>query len=159
MKVVPLTVWLWLVFLAVPAGSVFAQAASSGEPDPAVPDASSPAAKPPVVDPTKLPVSLGRIRLELAEKPATKTSGLKIQETIEVVGVAPKVQLWNPETAKLATGPVPWGAPTHRDFIDLVTPQEFKNYPMDMNALVQWLLQHLADKTGKKDGTDSKSTE
>ena len=104
------------------------------------------------VDPAKLPVSLERIRLELAVKPATKTSGLKIQETIEVVGVAPKLELWDPETAKLATGPVPYGAPTHRDFINLVTPQEFKNYPMDINALIQWLLQHLADKTSKGDG-------
>ncbi len=105
------------------------------------------------IDGAKLPVSLERIRLELADKPATKTSGLKIQETIEVVGVAPKtMELWNPETAKLATGPVPWGAPTHKDFIDLVTPQEFKNYPMDLNALIQWLLQHLADKSAKGDG-------
>ena len=105
------------------------------------------------IDPAKLPVSLRNIRHELATQPVAKTSGLKIQETIEVVGVAPKMPLlWNPETAKLATGPVPWGAPTHPDFIDLVTPQEFKNYPMDINALVQWLLQHLADKTSKSDG-------
>jgi hypothetical protein len=103
------------------------------------------------IDPAKLPVSLQHIRDELAAQPATKASGLKIQETIEVVGIAPKVPLWNPETAKLATGPVPWGAPTHRDFIDLVTPQEFKNYPMDINALVQWLLQHFADKVSKSD--------
>jgi hypothetical protein len=107
----------------------------------------------PAVDPAKLPVSLDRIRLELADKPATKTSGLKIQETIEVVAPAPKAEqfLWDPETAKLATGPVPYGAPTHKDFINLVTPQEFKNYPMDLNALVQWLLQHLAEKTSKSE--------
>jgi hypothetical protein len=37
-----------------------------------------------------------------------------------------------------------------------VTPKEFKTYPMDMNALVQWLLQHLADKTGK---VENKTTE
>ena len=53
------------------------------------------------------------------------------------------------ETAKLATGPVPWGAPTHKDFIDLVTPQEFKNYPIDINSLMQWLMQHLAEKRAK----------
>lgn len=121
----------------------------------------SPAANPPAdpkpetaIDPAKLPVSLDRIRLELADKPATKTSGLKIQETIEVVAPAPKAEqfLWDPETAKLATGPVPYGAPTHKDFINLVTPQEFKNYPMDLNALIQWLLQHLAEKNSKSDG-------
>jgi hypothetical protein len=158
MKVVPPAVWLWLVFLAVPTASAFAQSSSSSGPETAPADTASPATEPPI-DPAKLPVSLGRIRLQLAEKPATKTSGLKIQQTIEVVGVAPKIELWNPETAKLATGPVPWGAPTHKDFIDLVTPQEFKNYPMDLNALVQWLLQHLADKTAKSDKTENKTTE
>ena len=144
-------VWLWLCIFAMPAPCAYAQAAAS---DSAAAEATQEA--PPVVDPAKLGVSLERIRIQLAAKPATKTSGLKIQETIEVVGVAPKIELWNPATAKLATGPVPWGAPTHRDFIDLVTPKEFKTYPMDMNALVQWLLQHLADKTGK---VENKTTE
>jgi hypothetical protein len=128
-------------------------ASASAQTEPADPPT---AVAPPVkIDPAKLPVSLERIRLELAMKPETKTSGLKIQETIEVVGIAPKIQFWNPETAKLATGPVPWGAPTHRDFIDLVTPKEFKNYPMDINALVQWLLEHLAEKTAKSESKTS----
>jgi len=145
------TVWLWLCIIAASTPCAYAQTAA---PDP--PPAEATQEAPPLVDPAKLGVSLERIRIQLAAKPATKISGLKIQETIEVVGVAPKIELWNPETAKLATGPVPWGAPTHRDFIDLVTPKEFKTYPMDMNALVQWLLQHLADKTGK---VENKTTE
>ena len=145
------TVWLWIGIFATPTASAYAQA-SSPDPPPAEATQEAPA---PVVDPAKLGVSLDRIRIQLAV-PATKTSGLKIQETIEVVGVAPKIELWNPETAKLATGPVPWGAPTHRDFIDLVTPKEFKTYPMDLNALVQWLMQHLADKTAKG---ENKTTE
>lgn len=151
-------VGLALCVLALHATSASAQTALA-DPTAAVPSATpaaTPEAKEVKIDPTKLPVSLERIRLELAMKPETKTPGLKIQETIEVVGVAPKIQFWNPETAKLATGPVPWGAPTHRDFIDLVTPKEFKNYPMDMNALVQWLLEHLAEKTAK---TESKTSE
>jgi hypothetical protein len=143
--------WLWLCIVVAPTASAYEQAPA---PDP--PSAEVTQEPTPAVDPTKLGVSLDRIRIQLAAKPAAKTSGLKIQETIEVVGVAPKIELWNPETAKLATGPVPWGAPTHRDFIDLVTPKEFKNYPMDMNALVQWLLQHLGDKTGK---SENKTTE
>jgi hypothetical protein len=151
MKWVPLA----LCVLTLHAASASAQTAPADPP--AVAPPAAPAASPEVkIDPAKLPVSLERIRLELAMKPESKTPGLKIQETIEVVGVAPKIQFWNPETAKLATGPVPWGAPTHRDFIDLVTPKEFKNYPMDMNALVQWLLEHLAEKTAK---TESKTSE
>lgn len=150
MKGLARTVWLWLGIFVTPAACAYAQAA----PDPAPAGAPQEASAP--VDPAKLGVSLEHIRIQLAVKPAAKTSGLKIQETIEVVGVAPKIELWNPETAKLATGPVPWGAPTHRDFIDLVTPKEFKTYPMDMNALVQWLMQHLADKTAKG---ETKTTE
>jgi len=145
------TMLLWLGMFATPATLAYAQG-SAPDPPPEGTAREAPAA----VDPTKLGVSLERIRNQLAVKPATKTSGLKIQETIEVVGVAPKIQLWNPETAKLATGPVPWGAPTHRDFIDLVTPKEFKNYPMDLNALMQWLMQHLGDKTAKD---ENKTTE
>jgi len=145
------TVWLWIGIFATPTASAYAQASA---PDPPAAEAAQEAPAP-AVDPAKLGVSLERIRIQLAV-PAAKTSGLKIQETIEVVGVAPKIELWNPETAKLATGPVPWGAPTHRDFIDLVTPKEFKTYPMDLNALVQWLMQHLADKTAKG---ENKTTE
>jgi len=148
------TVWLWIGIFATPTACAYAQA-SSPDPPPAEATQEAPA---PVVDPAKLGVSLDRIRIQLAV-PATKTSGLKIQETIEVVGVAPKIELWNPETAKLATGPVPWGAPTHRDFIDLVTPKEFKTYPMDLNALVQWLMQHVADKTDKTAKSENKTTE
>jgi hypothetical protein len=145
------TMLLWLGMFATPATCAYAQGSA---PDPPPEGTAREASA--TVDPTKLGVSLERIRNQLAVKPATKTSGLKIQETIEVVGVAPKIQLWNPETAKLATGPVPWGAPTHRDFIDLVTPKEFKNYPMDLNALMQWLMQHLGDKTAKD---ENKTTE
>jgi hypothetical protein len=151
MKGLARTVWLWLCIFAMPTPCAYAQAAASDSPP-----AEATQETPPVVDPAKLGVSLERIRIQLAAKPATKSSGLKIQETIEVVGVAPKIELWNPETAKLATGPVPWGAPTHRDFIDLVTPKEFKNYPMDLNALLQWLAQHLGDKTAKG---ENKTTE
>ena len=143
--------WLWIGIFATPTAGAFAQA-SAPDPPPAEATQDAPA---PAVDAAKLGVSLDRIRLQLAVKPPTKSSGLKIQETIEVVGVAPKIELWNPETAKLATGPVPWGAPTHRDFIDLVTPKEFKNYPMDMNALMQWLMQHLGDKTAKGENKTS----
>jgi hypothetical protein len=149
------TVWLWIGIFATPTACAYAQA-SAPDPPPAEATQEAPA---PVVDPAKLGVSLERIRIQLATKPAAKSSGLKIQETIEVVGVAPKIELWNPATAKLATGPVPWGAPTHRDFIDLVTPKEFKSYPMDMNALVQWLMQHLADKTDKTAKGENKTAE
>jgi hypothetical protein len=137
-----------LLVLLFGASGVFGQTASPGSgsvdlaPAPTPPAESVPA---PQIDPAKLPVSIGRIRVQLGNA-ASKFSGFKIQETVEVVGVAPKIEFWNPETAKLATGPVPYGAPTHKEFISLNTPQEFKNYPIDINALMQWLMEHLAEK-------------
>jgi hypothetical protein len=100
----------------------------------------------PEIDPSKLGVSLDRVRGALAQPPPSKTAGLRIQETIEVVGKAPKPLFWNPETAKLAHGPVPFGAPTQKDILNLITPQDFKTYPMDLNALMQWLMEHLNKK-------------
>jgi hypothetical protein len=90
-------------------------------------------------------VSLDRIRSQLADMPSSTKGGLKIQTTVEVVGVAPPIELWDPAEAKQAlTGPAPFGPPTHKDFLELTTPQEFKRYPFDMNALMRW----LADKLG-----------
>jgi hypothetical protein len=134
-----------LCVLLVNADAAFAQsraADAAGSPEPA-PEESRATNQ---IDPGKLPVSIQRIRGRLTIASATKGDGLRIQETIEVVGVAPKIQLWNPERAKLATGPVSYGAPTHKEFIDHVTPQEFKDYPFDINALVQWLMEQLAEK-------------
>jgi len=110
--------------------------------------ASSALAQDQQVEAEKLPVSLDRIRMKLAE-PAPKTPALKIQTIIEVVGVAPPLELWTPEEgATLIRGPAPWAAPTQKDILDLVTPQEFKRYPMDLNALMLWLAEKLkADKS------------
>jgi hypothetical protein len=96
------------------------------------------------VDTEKLPSSIGRIRLKLAA-PSPQTPVLKIQRIIEVVGVAPPIELWTPEEKKqFIRGPAPWGPPTQKDILDIVTPQEFKsNYPMDLNALMQWLSEKL----------------
>jgi hypothetical protein len=133
-----------LCVMVLHASAVFAQngppaaapaVTPSPEPQPAAP-----------VDPEKLPVSIERIRLQLSHAPATKTFRISIQETVEVVGKAPPLQLWTPENAKLAFGPVPYGAPTHKDFIALHTPEEFKRYPMDLNALMLWLMEQLNKK-------------
>ena len=144
MRAIVMAFWIWMLVPSIVLGQ------QAPEPAPTNETSAVDSQPAPAVDPLKLPVNLGRIRLELAHKPPTKSSGLRISETIEVVGVAPKVQLWNPETAKLATGPVPYGAPTHKDFIDLHTPEEFKRYPMDLNALMKWLMEKLADDSGTR---------
>ena len=97
------------------------------------------------VDPLADPASVQRIRKELSQ-PTDRASGLRIERIVQVVGVAPPITLWSPEErARLATGPSPFGAPTHRQMLDLNTPQEFKRYPMDLNALMRWLAEKLGD--------------
>ena len=103
---------------------------------------------PPVIDPTlKFGVrsiacacNLGR-RPDLAnqrfENPGNHRGGRRRAET----------DLWNPQTAKLTSQAVPFGAPTQKDIMKLIVPKEFQTYPFDMNALMQWLMEHLNKKT------------
>jgi hypothetical protein len=107
----------------------------------------SPAPDPSAIDPTKLGVSFDRVRMQLAQPAPSKTAGLKIQETIEVVGKAPKLFLWDPKTVNLTSQAVPFGAPTQKDIMKLIVPKEFQTYPFDLNALMQWLAQHLNKKS------------
>ena len=103
------------------------------------------------IDPQAVPVSVERIRKELSQPP-DKTAGLRIERIVEVVGVAPPITLWSPEErARMATGPSPFGAPTHRQMLDLNTPQEFKRYPMDLNALMRWLAEKLGDSSKERE--------
>jgi hypothetical protein len=52
--------------------------------------------------------------------------------------------LFAPDT-DLKFGPAPYGAPTHRDMIQQVTPKEFSAPVMDFNGLVRW----FSNKLGK----------
>jgi hypothetical protein len=129
-----------LCVLAFTGSNAFAQS------PPATPAPVDPVA----IDPEKLPGSVGRIRLKLS-RPAEKKTSLKIQEMIEVSAVAPPIVLWTEEEkASLVHGPAPFGPPTQKDILDLTTPQEFKRYPMDLNALMQWLAEKLGESRSKQ---------
>jgi hypothetical protein len=101
----------------------------------------------PAIDPAKLGISFDRVRIQLKQQPPSKSQGLKIQETIEVVAKAPAQLLWDPGTVNLKSSAVPFGAPTQKDIMKLIVPKEFQNYPFDLNALMQWLAEHLNKKT------------
>ena len=136
-----------LVCAASLGGAVLHAQVAPAQPD-ATPAPSAPSASAPAIDPTKLGVSFERVRIELAQPVLAKTRKLKIQETIEVVGKAPPIQLWDPRTVKaeLTSKAVPYGAPTQADIMKLIVPKEFQTYPMDLNALMQWLMEHLNKK-------------
>src|SRR5438128_1474120 len=90
------------------------------------------AAQPAAIDPSKLGISFDRVRIELTHPAPAKNEGLRIQETIEVVGKAPKPFLWNPETVNLTSQAVPFGGPTQKDIQKLIVPKEFQTYPFDL---------------------------
>jgi hypothetical protein len=97
------------------------------------------------IDPEKLPVSLERIRLKLSA-PSDKKFTLKIERIIEVVGVAPPIEFWTPaDKTNVLRGPSPFGPPTQKEILDVTTPQEFKHYPIDLNALFKWLAGKTAE--------------
>ena len=102
-----------------------------------------------------LPVSLDRIRRELKAQPPIKEKrdGIHLQYYVEVYGHAPQIQLFTPDD-NLAWSPVKYGGMTHQEFLNVITPEEFRSPPADLGnalgALIKWL-------TDKKKTTTSTS--
>jgi hypothetical protein len=98
------------------------------------------------VDVSRLPIDLAKITRQLRQTEGTEShTGLHIRYTIDVYGAAPRIEFFTKED-NLQTGPVPYGAPTHREMINQVTPQEFRAPIADFSALLRW----LADRGNKK---------
>ena len=98
------------------------------------------------VDVAKLPVNLERIQRQL-QQPTVREErdGLNLRYMVDVYGRAPRIELFTKQD-NLETGPVPYGAPTHRDMIQAVTPQEFRAPAADFGALFRWLADKAKDK-------------
>jgi hypothetical protein len=99
----------------------------------------------------ELPVSIERIRRKLAQAPPSRSKGLKLEYYVEVYGKSPQLDFlaeFNP-----TAGAVQYGSPTHQEFLDLVTPQEFKSPPADLLSPAMALIKWLAEK-GKTKKTD-----
>jgi hypothetical protein len=99
------------------------------------------------VDVSRLGIDLAKIQIELRQAAAAQSEnhGLRIRYTIDVYGQAPRIEFFTRDD-NLQTGPVPYGAPTHREMINQVTPIEFRAPIMDFSALLRW----LTDKGNKK---------
>jgi hypothetical protein len=91
-----------------------------------------PAPPPPTVE--ALGMSFERIKRELRMRPpsAAKTP-LKLEYYVEVQGLMPPLPLFQP--GELTMGPIPYGAPTHADMMDHVTPQAFKAGTVPVSSL------------------------
>jgi hypothetical protein len=109
-------------------------------------------AKPPAapVDPSKMGVSLDRIRRELGEAEVRELRGaapLRLEFHVEVYGTAPKIDLLKDYPL---VGPSPYGAPTHREVIDFLTPEEFRSPPIPFSTLAVWAAQQLWNRSKKQ---------
>lgn len=98
------------------------------------------------VDVSRLPLDLAKVTRQLRQSAASESrQGLHIRYTVDVYGTAPKIEFFT-KADNLATGPVPYGAPSHRDMLEHVTPIEYRAPIMDFSALLRW----LADRERKK---------
>ena len=101
------------------------------------------------VDVTKLGVSLDRIKRELRQAEASEqTEGgpLKLQIHVEVFGRAPKIDFLEGFSP---SGPLPYGSPTHREVLDVITPQQFRAPVMQFSSVVYWATQKLWERSRK----------
>jgi hypothetical protein len=103
------------------------------------------------LDASKMGISLDRIRRDLRTATSTEEqregAPLKLNIHVEVFGQAPMIDFFT--GFPLTTGPVPRSAPTHGQFLEMVTPQAFKSPPMNFSALAFWAAQRLYE-MGKK---------
>jgi len=91
------------------------------------------------VDVKRLPIDLAKVTRDLKQSAATESrSGLNLRYRVEVYGQAPRIEIFTKQD-NLAYGPAPYGAPTHQEMIDHVTPQEYRAPAADIGNLIRWL--------------------
>jgi hypothetical protein len=104
------------------------------------------------IDATKLGVSLERIqrglRVTQSREQAKQTgTALRLEYEVQVYGIAPRIEVL--KGVDLFNGQVPGSAPSHRQFIEYVTPQIYRTPVMPVSALAGWAAAQLWQK-GKK---------
>lgn len=101
-----------------------------------------------------LPVSIQKIQKALSKPPAIKPRTDRVVFRVEVFAKKPTVEdILGPDYLK---GPVPYGGITHHEFLNMVTPDEYKGYSIFSNKegltiaatslALQWALMKAIDK-------------
>jgi hypothetical protein len=97
----------------------------------------------PAVDVNRLPIDLGRIQRELRQSAERDgNEGLRLRYFVDVYGQAPPLVIFGPED-NLVDGPVPYGAPTHREMVNQNTPIDYRPMAWDLNSLYRWLSERM----------------
>jgi hypothetical protein len=80
------------------------------------------------IDVTRLPIDLERIERRFRQgQMREERDGLNLRYYIDVFAPAPRIVLFT-EQDNLRYGPVPYGAPTHQEMLDMITPRQFRNH-------------------------------
>jgi hypothetical protein len=105
----------------------------------AVATATAPNASVAPVDVSRLPIDIRRIEQRFRQTSVREErDGLNLRYFIDVYAKAPDIVLFTKED-NLKYGPVPYGGPTHREMLDMITPQEHRAPAADFGALMRWL--------------------
>jgi len=99
------------------------------------------------IDVDRLPLDLRRIQRELRHAPDSEVrEGLRLRYFLQIYGTAPQLKLFT-DADNLVHGPVPYGAPTHQEMLNVMTPQEFRAPVMDFSSLLGWARVRLKKKS------------
>lgn len=80
------------------------------------------------IDVSRLPIDLQRIERRFREAEIRREgTGLDLRYFVDVFGKAPAIVLFTKED-NLEHGQAPYGGPTHREMMEIVTPPEFRNH-------------------------------
>jgi len=129
-----LTVSSALLVIGLAAGAA-AQSTSADRSSP-VPPPTPPAT--PGVDADQLGLNLARIQRGLRRSAEREDyDGLNLRYYVNVYAPAPAIKLFTP-LDNLLYGPAPYGGPSHRDMMEVMTPKEFSAPAADLTGLGRW---------------------
>ena len=87
----------------------------------------------------RLPIDIRRIQRHFRQTTVREErDGLNLRYFVDVYAQAPDIVLFTPED-NLLYGPVPYGAPTHREMLEMMTPREYRAPAADFGNLLRWL--------------------
>ncbi len=91
----------------------------------------------------RLPLDLVRLERQLNQSVERENwDGFRLRYVVEVYGKAPKIQFFDPKDV-LPGAPIAYGAPTHKEMVEVMTPKEYRAPAMDFSALMRWLEEKL----------------
>ena len=119
-------------------GLVAGAAAQSPAPAETQPQAPASAHAPAPVNADQLGLNLSRIQRELRRSAERQEyDGLNLRYYVNVYAPAPPIRLFTP-LDNLLYGPAPYGGPTHRETMNMITPQEFRAPAADLTGIGRW---------------------